>query len=110
MLITMERCNGSAGGDVKGSERRSRLLKTLPRNARSDRKENPQSEKYEVSQGSIATAAGPSGFHLLAILHFDYPVAIQRAFASAEGQAAATDVRTFATGGADMLLFDSREV
>jgi uncharacterized protein (TIGR02118 family) len=47
---------------------------------------------------------------LIAILHFDDLAAIQRAFASAEGQAAAADVRTFATGGADMFLFDSGEV
>ena len=45
-----------------------------------------------------------------ATLHFDDLAAIQRAFASAEGQAAAADVQKFATGGADMLLFDNREV
>ena len=66
--------------------------------------------KYEVNQGPVATPAGPSGIHLIAILHFDNLAAIQRAFASAEGQAAAADVQTFATGGADMFLFDSREV
>jgi len=70
----------------------------------------PGLRKYEVSRGAVATPAGPSGFHLIATLHFDDLAAIQRAFASAEGQAAAADVRTFATGGADMLLFDSGEV
>jgi uncharacterized protein (TIGR02118 family) len=73
-------------------------------------KKIPGLRKYEVSQGSVATPAGPSGFHLIAILHFDDLAAIQRAFASAEGQVAAADVRTFATGGADMFLFDSGEV
>ena len=36
--------------------------------------------------------------------------AIQNAFGSPQGQAAAADVATFATGGADMLLFDSAEI
>jgi uncharacterized protein (TIGR02118 family) len=65
---------------------------------------------YEVSQGPVVTPAGPLGFHLIATLHFDDLAAIQRAFASAEGQAAAADVQTFASGGVDMFLFDSCEV
>jgi hypothetical protein len=43
-------------------------------------------------------------------LSFDNLAAIQAAFGSAEGKAAAADVQTFATGGADMLLFNTREV
>jgi uncharacterized protein (TIGR02118 family) len=73
-------------------------------------KKLPGLKKYEVSQGPVATPAGPSGFHLIATLHFEDVAAIQRAFASAEGQAAAADVQTFATGGVDMFLFDSREI
>lgn len=70
----------------------------------------PGLRKYEVSQGPVVTPAESSGFHLIATLHFDDLAAIQRAFASAEGQAAAADVQTFATGGADMFLFDNREM
>jgi uncharacterized protein (TIGR02118 family) len=70
----------------------------------------PGVRKYEVSQGPIMTPGGPAGFHLIATLHFDDLAAIQKAFASAEGQAAAADVQSFATGGADMLLFDNRDV
>lgn len=70
----------------------------------------PGLRKYEVSQGPVMTPAGPSDFHLIATLHFDDLMTIQKAFASAEGQAAAADVKTFATGGVDMLLFDSGEV
>lgn len=70
----------------------------------------PGLRKCEVSQGPVATPAGPSGFHLIATLHFDDLAAIQKAFASAEGQKAAADLQSFATGGAEMLLFDSREV
>jgi uncharacterized protein (TIGR02118 family) len=73
-------------------------------------KKIPGLRKYEVSRGPVATPTGPSCFHLVATLHFDNMTAIQKAFASAEGQAAAADVRTFTTDPPDMLLFDSREV
>ena len=53
---------------------------------------------------------GPSGFHLMATRYFDSVAAIQVAFASTEGKAPATDVRKLATGGVDMILFDTREV
>ena len=73
-------------------------------------KKLPGLRKYQVSKGTVATPAGPSGVYLVAILTFDSMAAIQNAFASAEGKAAAGDVPKFATGGADMLLFDTREV
>jgi uncharacterized protein (TIGR02118 family) len=73
-------------------------------------KKIPGVRKYEVSKGPVATPAGPSAYHLVAILKFDDISAIQKAFASAEGQAAATDVQSFATGGVDIFMFDSREV
>ena len=44
------------------------------------------------------------------MLHFDNLAAIQAAFGSPEGQAAAADVQTFATGGVDMYMFDTRTV
>ncbi|MGH6672829.1 MAG: EthD family reductase [Xanthobacteraceae bacterium] len=70
----------------------------------------PGVRKFEVSQGTVATPGGPSGYHLVATLQFDDMAAIQRAFASAEGQAAVADVQTFATGGVDIFMFDSRQV
>jgi hypothetical protein len=39
-----------------------------------------------------------------------YEVAIQGAFGSAEGQAAVADVQNFATGGVDILMFDTLPV
>ena len=63
-----------------------------------------------MSQGPVATPAGPSGYHLIATLHFDNLAAVQAGFGSAEGKAAAADVQKFATGGVDMILFDNREV
>jgi uncharacterized protein (TIGR02118 family) len=65
---------------------------------------------YQVSKGPVATPGGPSAYHLVAILKFDDMAAIQKAFASPEGQAAVADVQSFATGGVDILMFDSREV
>lgn len=73
-------------------------------------KKIPGLRKYEVSQGPVATPAGACDVHLVATLHFDDLAAIQRAFSSAEGQAAARDVQKFATGGVDMLLFENREI
>jgi uncharacterized protein (TIGR02118 family) len=70
----------------------------------------PGLKKYEVNRGPVATPAGPSGIHLIAILHFDDMAAIEKAFASAEGQAAAADLPNFASGGADLYFFDTREV
>jgi uncharacterized protein (TIGR02118 family) len=73
-------------------------------------KKIPGLRRYEVSRGPVASPGGATGVHLVATLTFDSMAAIQSAFASAEGQAAAADVPIFATGGADMLMFDSVEV
>src|SRR5947208_1451013 len=73
-------------------------------------KKIPGLRKYEVNQGPVAAPAGPSGYHLVALLHFDNLAAIQAAFGSPEGQATAADVQTFATGGVDMYMFDTRTV
>ena len=73
-------------------------------------KKIPGLRRYEVSRGAIATPGGPSGCHLLATLHFDSVAAVQAAFASPEGQAAAGDVGKFASGGAEMMFFESGDV
>lgn len=73
-------------------------------------KKIPGVRKIEVSQGSVMNPMGGSTYHLVAILQFDNVAAIQGGFASAEGQAAVADVQTFATGGVDIYMFDSREV
>jgi uncharacterized protein (TIGR02118 family) len=72
-------------------------------------KKLPGLRKYEVSYGSVATPAGPSSYHLVATLQFDDLAAIQRAFGSPEGQAAVADVQSFATGGVDIFMFDTRQ-
>jgi uncharacterized protein (TIGR02118 family) len=73
-------------------------------------KKIPGLRKYELSRGPVATPAGASGFHLIAILHFDDIAALQAGLGSAEGRAAGADVRNFASGGADMIMFDDAEV
>jgi len=70
----------------------------------------PGVKKYEISQGPVMTPGGPAPYHLIATLQFDDMAAIHHAFASAEGQAAVADVQTFATGGVDIVMFDSRQV
>jgi len=73
-------------------------------------KKIPGLRRYEVSRSPIATPAGPSGVHLIAILHFDDLSAIQRGLASPEGKAAGDDLQNFATGGVDVLFFDVKDV
>jgi uncharacterized protein (TIGR02118 family) len=70
----------------------------------------PGLRKYEVSQGPVLTPTGPSDYYLIATLHFDNLAAIQAAFGSPEGQAAGADVGNFASGGADVIIFDTRAV
>ena len=73
-------------------------------------KKIPGLRKYEVSQGRVGSPMGISNYHLVAILHFDTMAAIQSAFGSAQGQAAVADVQSFATGGVDIFMFDSKDV
>ena len=72
-------------------------------------KKIPGVKKYEISKGAVATPGGPAPYHLIAALHFDDMAAIQKAFASPEGQAAVADVQTFATGGVDIFMFEQTD-
>ena len=73
-------------------------------------KKIPGIRSYTVSRGGVGTPVGPAAAHLIATLEFDDMAAIQAAFASPEGQAAAADVQSFATGGAEMLMFQTARV
>lgn len=73
-------------------------------------KKVPGLRKYEVSSGAVGTPAGPSPFHLAAILSFDSMAAIQQALGSPEGAATAADLGNFAQAGVDLLVFDTKEV
>lgn len=75
-------------------------------------KKIPGLRKYEVSDGPIATPVGTANVHRIGTLYFDNLATIERAFASAEGQAAGADRRLFAPddSGLLMFLFENREV
>lgn len=75
-------------------------------------KKIPGLRKYEVSDGPITTPAGTSDVHRIGTLYFDDLAAIEKAFASPEGQTAGADRRRFAPddSGVQMFLFDNREV
>lgn len=70
----------------------------------------PGLRRYEVSQGTVGTPAGPSPYHLVALLTFDSAAAIGAAFASKEGQATAADLKNFAQAGAQLLICETRPV
>ena len=65
---------------------------------------------YEVSAGAVTTPAGDSPYHLVALLSFDSPGAIQQALGSPEGGATASDLGNFAQAGVDLLIFDSKQI
>ena len=64
---------------------------------------------FQLSDGPIQTPEGPSGVHSIAILTFDSLADLNAALGSPEGQAAAADVANFATGGASMQMYETRE-
>ena len=65
--------------------------------------------RFTYGHGQSLDPAQPAPY-LLAELDFDSAEAMAAAFASTEGQAAAADVGTFASGGATMAHFDVRSV
>ena len=73
-------------------------------------KKIPGLKRYEISAGAVNTPQGASDYHLVAILSFDSLAAVQQALGSPEGRAAAGDLANFASAGAELLLFDSKDV
>lgn len=69
----------------------------------------PGLRKYEISNGPVGSPGGASDVHLIAILSFDSVADLQDGLRAPEGQAAAGDLANFATGGADLYVFDSKE-
>ena len=74
-------------------------------------KKLPGLRKYEVSEGPVATPIGGRRVHRIGVLHFDSLAALERAFASPQGQAAGADRRIYAPdeSGIQMFIFDARE-
>lgn len=73
-------------------------------------KKIPGLRSYEISSGPVASPTGESPFHLVALLGFDSLAAIQQGMSSPEGAAAAADLANFAQAGADLFIFDTKEV
>jgi uncharacterized protein (TIGR02118 family) len=64
----------------------------------------PNVERFEAAK-VLGTADGsPAPYHLIAELWFDSAEVLQASLGSPEGQAAAADVGTFATGGATLMI------
>jgi uncharacterized protein (TIGR02118 family) len=64
----------------------------------------PNLRRFEAGKVLGTPDGSPAPYYLLAELSFDDAEALQAAMGSPEGQAAANDVPTFATGGATMMI------
>ena len=69
----------------------------------------PGLRSYSINDGPVQALSG-SAPHLVAILTFDSMADVNAALASPEGQAAAADLPNFASGGATLLIYDSKAV
>ena len=69
----------------------------------------PGLRSYLISDGPVQALSG-SAPYLVANLSFDSMADLSAALGSPEGQAAAADLPNFASGGATLLIFDSKAV
>ena len=67
----------------------------------------PGLRSYRISDGPVRALAGTVPY-LVAILDFASMADVSAALASSEGQAAAADLPNFASGGATLLIYDSK--
>jgi uncharacterized protein (TIGR02118 family) len=65
----------------------------------------PGVKAYEISKGPVLP--GTSNVHLVARLTFDSMAALQAGLGSPEGQATADDLANFASGGVELMMFDT---
>jgi uncharacterized protein (TIGR02118 family) len=70
----------------------------------------PGLQKYEVSSGPIKDLQGQCAYHLVATLHFPSTDAVMQALESPAGKAAAGDLANFAQAGAELFVFETKEV
>lgn len=66
----------------------------------------PNVRRFEAGRVLGAADGSPAPYHFIAELWFDTPEDLQASMESPEGQAAAADVPTFATGGATLMIVD----
>lgn len=67
----------------------------------------PHLRRFEAGKVLGAPDGAPAPFYFIAELYFDDVEVLQSAMGSSEGQAAAADVSTFATGGATMMIAEA---
>lgn len=72
-------------------------------------KKIPGLRSYTINASPIQSLGG-SAPYLIAELNFDSSEEMSAALMSEEGQAAAADVSNFATGGATLLMFETKLV
>ena len=65
----------------------------------------PGLRRYTISR-DVAVIRGTEAYYLIAELDFDDRAALENAFQSPQGQAAAQDVPKFATGGSHSMVYD----
>ena len=70
----------------------------------------PGRRSYTTNTGPVMGRDGkPAPYQLVAELTFDSMADLQAGMGSPEGQAAAADVPNFATAGASVLVYDTRD-
>jgi uncharacterized protein (TIGR02118 family) len=67
----------------------------------------PNLQRFEAGKVLGAPDGSAAPFYFIAELLFDSTETLQAAMGSPEGQAAAADVETFATGGATMMIAEA---
>ena len=72
-------------------------------------KKIPGLRSLVTSVGQVNALVGNAP-HLLAILTFDSMADLQAGMATPEGVATAADLQNFASGGATLLVYDSKEI
>ena len=70
----------------------------------------PGLRSYEVTRRPLAAMAEPAPYYMIATLTFDSRAAIDAALVSPQGQATASDLGNFASGGVDILIADTENV
>jgi len=70
----------------------------------------PALRSYDVSNGPVGLPKEPGGVHLVALLGFHSLAALGQALDSREGEAAAKDLANFASGGVELMVFDTKPV
>ena len=72
-------------------------------------KKMPGLRSIELSKGPVISPTGGT-YHRVGTLRFDSMADLQKAVESPEGQATAADLPKFATGGFQLLFFDTIDI